>query len=95
MSGFISLAQIIFRLLELIFEPFPDYWLYIQIVFSIGGIIASILYFKLGIINEEEDLDDYNKIKKNILNIKFYVLFILLIIIMSSFIFYIMYHIMN
>ena len=100
MSGFISLAQIIFRLLELIFEPCPDYWLYIQIGFSIVGIIASLFYFKFVIINEEKNEvdnnnDNYQEIMKNIFNYKFYILFIILISAISIFIFLMINHSKN
>ena len=92
MSGFIPLAQIIFRLLELIFEPCPDYWLYIQIGFSIVGIIASLFYFKFVIINEEKNEvdinnDNYQEIMKNIFNYKFYIVFFIIIAAISIFIF--------
>ena len=100
MSGFISLAQIIFRILELIFEPCKDYWLRLQIVISILGIIFSLIYFKLVIINEaknevDNNLDNYQEIRKNIFNYQFYILFIILIMFMSAFIFYIISNIKN
>ena len=93
-SGFISFAQIIFRIFEFIFEPCPDYWLYIQIVLSILGIFASYLYYRLCIISEKvkEKGENYIEEGKSLLNVKFYVLFFIPIIIISVFIFWILSH---
>ena len=93
-SGFISLAQILFRIIELIFEPCEDYWLYIQIGISIASIITSCYYIKkcLNEENKEEEdvLDNSSCDLKNIIDTKFYLSFFGSIIIISACLFFVL-----
>ena len=66
LSGFIAISQAIFRILEIIFEPFNSNIDYLwQIIPSFAGIIFSIIYITCACKSKEKGIEEGNKLNIN------------------------------